>query len=49
MQDIYIRDLMTHNVTCVGASAELNEVIDLMRLHSFSCIVIVEDDKPVAP
>ena len=47
MQNIYIRDLMTRNVTCVNADAELDEVIELMRLHAFSCIVIVENDKPV--
>lgn len=38
---------MTRNVTCVNVDAELDEVIELMRLHSFSCIVIVEDNKPV--
>lgn len=47
MQDIYIRDLMTRDVQCVNTDAAMEEVIQLMRKYSFSCIVIVDNHKPV--
>lgn len=46
MNQIYIQELMTKEVTCVDVAASLDDVIQLMHKHTHSCIVIVEDVQP---
>ncbi|MGI1679728.1 MAG: diguanylate cyclase [Cellvibrionaceae bacterium] len=47
MNQIYIRELMTTDVTCVDVGASLDDVIALMHKHTHSCIVIINEKNPV--
>ncbi len=47
MNDIFIRDLMSKDVKIASPDAPLTTVLELMREHVHSCIVIAEAGAPV--
>jgi CBS domain-containing protein len=47
MLDVWIRDLMTKNVTTCKTETLLTDVVKMLHTKSFSCLVIVRDNIPV--
>lgn len=47
MKDISVKDLMTTDVTTCSRSTPLNEVVDALHSAQFSCLIILEDKKPI--
>lgn len=44
---ISLKEICTPNPTCVSPETRLTEVLDLMRSHAISSIIVAEDNKPV--
>ncbi len=47
MEDIWVSDIMTKEVTTCHPRTLLTEVVTQLHTHLFSCLVIVEDKKPI--
>jgi len=47
MKDLWVKDLMTTEVTTCSKSTSLNEVVAALHSAQFSCLIIIEDKKPI--
>ncbi len=47
MDNIFLYELMTTSVKSVSKDATLDDVLALMQEHVYSCIIIVDDKKPI--
>ncbi len=47
LDDIWVRDCMTREVISCSADTSMEEVVHELRARLFSCLVIVEENKPV--
>lgn len=47
MQEIWVADIMTRDVTTCHPGTQLTEVVEHLHKRQFSCLVVVEEKKPV--
>lgn len=47
MEDILVKSLMSKQVVCTHAHADVTEVARTMHEHSYSCLVVTERDLPI--
>lgn len=47
MQEVLIEKLMTAEVKCAAPTAPLSELVQSMQTNRHSCMVIIENDKPI--
>ena len=47
MLDVWIRDLMTKEVTTCKAETLLTDVVKMLHTEQFSCLIVVRDNAPI--
>ncbi len=47
MTELKIKSVMTKKVECIDESATLGDALSLMSEKNISCLIVVENDRPI--